>query len=856
MLEFDNRNYRNGIAPGRRSLMRITRLHYDLAHAVRSLSRSWTFTLVAVFSLALAIGANTAIFTLVEQLVLQMLPVQHPEQVMLVVGMGRHYGTTNGRNVLSYPMYQDLRDRQQVFSLMMCRYRFGLIMSAEAGHSEVVAAELVSGNYFPMLGLKASLGRLYTASDDLYAGRHPYVVLSYAFWQSRFGGDPTILGRTIRVNNTYPLTVVGVAQKGFDGLEPGLTAHLFIPMSMAAEVRPGFRGMFDRRQRWLNVLGRLKPGVTSGEAQAALRPLFHQITGMEVQMPAFRNATPFDKEQFTNMWPKVIPGSQGNGLLRQQYENPLWVLTGVTGIVMLIAFANLAGLMSVRAMARQKEIAVRAALGATQGHIIRQLLTEAILLSFVAGLLGVALAVVTVKGLLKFLPDNITGYSLSSAPNWHVLAFAFVISLLAGVVCGLFPALPFTRLHVADVLKAQTGGIAGRVPISLRKLLVTGQVSLSVILLIAASLFIHSLSNLYSLNLGFQTTKLVEFPISPGSVGYDPQKTREFYRRLEDRLGELPGVRSAGLANIALLTGAEWHNPIVIQGYTPKRGEDMEPHLNAVSSGYFETLGIRVLAGRGFLRNDVLGTPKVAVVNTAFAVHFFGTAGAIGRHIGLGSDPGTPTDLEIVGVVNDSRYEGLRNKVPLLVYLSAAQLPRNISQWVYVSTTAKPTTVSGSIRRLLSEMDGNMPMVGMKTVEEQVNEALASDWMLTALLSTLSVLATVLAVIGLYGVIAYLVTCRSREIGIRVALGAQRGEIVWLMMREVFALVGAGVTIGVLAALWLTPLARAQLYELAPHDPDSIIGATGMLVLVAIIAGYIPTRRATGSDPVHTLRQE
>jgi predicted permease len=328
----------------------MTRLFQDLHFAFRSFRRTPVFTGVAVLSLALGIGANTAIFTLVDQLILRLLPVRNPEQIVILAGQGRHYGGNNGRNALAYPMYQDIRDRNTVFSAIMCRYRFGTLLKA-GGEAEASIGELVSGNYFPMLGLRAAAGRLYTAADDLHPGAHPYAVLSFSYWQSRFGGNPAILGQTIRVNN-YPLTIVGVAQAGFEGIEPGLPAQIFIPMSMSAEVRPGFSAMFDRRQRWVNVYGRLKPGMTPEQAQAGLQPLFHQIINGEVTMPAFRNATSFDKEQFLRMSLKVAPGGQGNTNLRRQYEKPLLVLLGVTGFVLLIACANLASLLTARAAAR------------------------------------------------------------------------------------------------------------------------------------------------------------------------------------------------------------------------------------------------------------------------------------------------------------------------------------------------------------------------------------------------------------------------------------------------------------------------------------------------------------------------
>src|ERR1051326_3336320 len=386
----------------------MSRLFQDVQFALRSFRKSPVFSLVAILSLALGIGANTAIFTLVDQLILRLLPVQHPEQIVLLAGRGRHYGGNNGRNALAYPMYQDIRDRNQVFSLTMCRYSMGMTVSG-ISQTEPVQAELVSGNYFPMLGVRAAAGRLFTADDDQRSGEHPYAVISYGWWQTRFTGDPAVIGRTIRVNN-YPVTIVGVIQPKFDGLEPGVPAQVFVPMVMAPQLRPGFTSMYNRRQRWVNVYGRLKAGVSLNQAKAGLQPLFHQILDTEVQMPAFRNATTYDKEQFLRMWMDVVPGGQGNTNLRRTYEKPLWVLMGVVGLVLVIACANLASLLTARAAARQKEIAIRLAMGSSRGRMMQQLLTESILLAALGGIAGIGLAVLMVKGLLAFLPPITTGY--------------------------------------------------------------------------------------------------------------------------------------------------------------------------------------------------------------------------------------------------------------------------------------------------------------------------------------------------------------------------------------------------------------------------------------------------------------
>ncbi len=825
----------------------------DIRFALRTFRKSPVFTAVAVLSLALGIGANTAIFTLIDQLILRLLPVKDADRIVLLAGRGRHYGGNNGMNALSYRMYQDIRDQNQVFDGTMSRYRLTFTLSFGA-QSEVAIGELVSGNYFPLLGVHSAAGRLFTSQDDLRAGEHPYVVLSYAYWQTRFSGDPAVIGRRILANN-YPLTIVGVAQPGFDGTEPGLPAQMFVPMIMAANVRPGFGDMWNRRQRWVNVFGRLKPGETIAQAQAGLQPLFHQIIESEVAMPAFRNATPFDKSNFLRMWMEVMPGAQGNTSLRRTYEKPLLVLIGVTALVLLIACANLASLLTARAAARQKEIAIRLAIGSSRGRIIRQLITESLLLSAAGGVAGILLAVSMVKALIAFLPSNLTGYGIASSPDPRMLAFSFALAVSTGVLFGLAPALQATRPDIAPTLKDQAGNVSGGAQVTFRKTLVAAQVALSLLLLIGAGLFIRSLGNLRLIDPGFKTANLIQFNLNPRPAGLDPKRTHVFYEQLEARLNALPGVSGAGMANQGLLTGNEWDNSLTIQGYVAKPGEDIDPHFNQVTPGYFQTLGIHLFAGRTFTAADTANSRLVAVVNASFAKRYFGATPAVGRMFGRGSDPGTPTDIEIIGVVNDTRYESLRDEIPQEVYICDAQQPAS-GKTVYVRTQRDPDNAFASVRAVVHDLAPGLPVTGMKTLERQLDESLITERLVATLSSVFGALATLLAIIGLYGVMAYMVTRRSREIGIRMALGALAGNVVWLVMREVLVLVGIGIAVGLPAAFAVTRLASSQLYGVSASDPLAMGAATLLLAAVALLAGYIPARRAAGFDPVRVLRYE
>jgi len=831
----------------------MKRLVQDIQFAFRTFRKSPVFTAVAILSLALGIGANTAIFSLIDQLILRLLPIKDPKAVVLLAGKGHHYGSNNGRNALSYPMYQDFRDRNQVFSEMMCRYSMNVTVGVSS-HTEVVGSEFVSGNYFHLLGIGAARGRVFTAQDDLHPGAHPYAVLSYAYWQTSFGGDPDIIGKVIRVNN-YPLTIVGVSQKGFDGTEPGLPSQIRIPMMMAQQLRPGFTRMYERRQRWVNVFGRLKPGITIEQAQAGMQPLFHQITSMEVRMPAFRKATSYDKSEFLRMWLQVMPGGQGNTFLKDRYEKPLWVLMAVVGLVLLIACANLASLLTARAASRQKEVAIRLAVGSSRGRLVRQLITESLLLSILGGAAGILLAVPMVKGLLSYLPTNLTGYTLSSTPDWRMLGFTVVVSLATGVLFGLAPALQATRPDVAGTLKDEAASVAGGGHLNFRKMLVALQVTLSLVLLIGAGLFLRSLGNLRYIDPGFRTNHLVQFGLNPRSIGYDPDRTAALYRQLDDKLQTTAGIAGVGYSAMGLLANNEWDEWVTIEGYVAGPNEKMDPHFNSVSPGYLDAMGMHLLSGRNFRVNDSGKGHRVALVNAKFAKRYFKDRSPLGRHIGEGSDPGTPTDIEIVGIVNDARYESLRDEIPMQVYLCSLQGDAGGTA-VYVETRGESKTAFGTIRAAVNAVDPTLPVQGMKTFERQIDDSLVTDRMIASLATVFGGLATTLVLIGLYGVMAFMVARRSREIGVRMALGAMSGDVVWLVMREVLVLIACGIALGLPAAWALTRLVQAQLYGIEATDPRSIAVAVVLLAAVTAAAGYIPARRATFFDPLRVLRYE
>jgi predicted permease len=809
---------------------------------------------VAVLSLALGIGANTAIFTLIHQLILELLPVKHPEELVLLTSRGQHYGSNTGSNAISYPMYQDIRDKNQVFSGMFCKFGTNFSLSFE-GRTELVSGELVSGNYFPVLGVGSAVGRVFNASDDLIQGGHPLAVLSYGFWKTRFGGNRNAIGTRILVNG-YPLTIVGVSQAGFDGVEVGTSPQIRIPMTMKKEVTSFFYSLNDRRGRFAQVFGRLKPGMTLEAARAGLQPLYHQILQMEVQQKEFAKATEYTRQQFLKMWMDVLPASKGRSGLRQQFTNPLWALMAIVGLVLLIACSNVANLLIARATARQKEIAVRLALGASRRRLICQLLEESVLLSAAGGLAGLGLAVWMDRTLIGFLPLGVTPLTVSSVPDGRVLGFTFAVAVLTGLVFGLAPALQATRPELAGTLKDQAGSVVGGTAVGLRKFLVVAQVSLSLLLLIGAGLFIQSLRNLKELNPGFHTENLLTFAMDPTLNGYKPERTLQFYRQLTDRMNGLPGARSAALAVVQILDGNEWDSSVTVEGYTVKQGEWVDPHMQFISPRFFETMGIPVLLGRDFTIQDDQGTPKVAIVNEKFARRYFGGANAIGRHVGNGGNPGTKTDIEIVGVVKDTKYESMRDEIPYELYLPYRQVEFVVGMTAYLRTEADPENMFALLRRTVREVDSNVPVYRMRTLEQQVDKSLMSERLLATLSAIFGCLATLLAAVGLYGVMAYMVARRTREIGIRMALGASGGSVVWLVMREVLLLAVVGLAIGLPSAWALTRLVETQLFGIQPADPLTMTMAAIGIAAVAALVGYFPARRATGIDPMRALRWE
>jgi len=835
----------------------MTSLAADLKFALRVLRRSPLFTCVALASLALGIGANTAIFTLIDQLMLRLLPVKNPEQLVMIWSTGPHMGNNNGSRAASYPMYQDFQRQGQAFTQVFCRYYTSLSISFD-GQTERVIAELVSGNYFQALGVRPAIGRIFSPEEDdrQYQG-HPVAVLSHDYWVNRFGADAAVVGKKILVNN-YPMVIVGVSAAGFTGLDPSGSPQIRVPILMKPLMTPNWDDLGNRRSQWIQLFARMKPGYTVESARASLQPLFQQILRQEMTEPAFRDVSQYYRDLFMKRTVRMETAAAGYSPLRQSYSTALIVLMSMVGLVLVIACSNVANLLIARAAARQKEIAVRLAVGASRWQLLRPLLVESLLLSVTGGIIGLVLSFWMIRGLLSFLPVGGVPLMLRAEPDSRILAFNLALALATGLLFGLAPAFQALRVNLSGALKDVAGAVAGPGgSVRLRKGLVAAQVALSFLLLAGAGLFVKTLSNLKSMNPGFRDIgNLVTFQVAPELNGYSASRMRAFYMQLLENVRAVPGVKAAGFARVPLLHGWEWDSSMSVEGYQHKDGEDMQAFMNSLSPGYWQTMGVPLLEGRDFDARDEGERRTVAIVNRKFAQHFFGKRSALGRHIGFGRRPDTKLDIEIVGVVENSLYEGPREGVHRQAFVPHLQGPFPGSVAFYVRTSLESKQVFAALRREVMKLDPAMPVYEMKTLENQLDETLGTERLIAALSAAFGAVATLLAVVGLYGVMAFVVARRTREIGLRMALGADRGAVVWLVMREVLSLLVIGLAVGLPSAYLLSRYVSSQLFGLSPADLPTALTALAILATAAAGAGFLPARHASSIDPIRALRYE
>jgi len=835
----------------------MTGILADVTFAVRTLRRTPLFTCIAVLSLALGIGANTAIFTLMDQLLLRLLPVKDPDSLVLLSQNGTNIGGNDGARTNSYPLYQDYQQRAEALSEVFCQKVYESAITLD-GHTELVSTELVSGNYFSALGVKPAVGRVFNSKEDdqVFKG-HPVVTLSYDYWMTRFAGDRNVVGKKVLVNN-YPMTVVGVSAPGFAGVDPARSPKIRVPMQMLPIVNPGWDTTLSfRRLQWVRVFARLKPGYTVESAQASLQVLFSQIRQYEATLPEAKDWSAQNRERFLKATVVVERAATGYSQLRNSFSKALVVLMCMVGLVLLIACANVASLLIARAVARQREIAVRLSIGASRGQLVRQLLIESLVLATTGGALGILFAVWTTKGLLSLLPEGNALLMLSADPDWRILLFNLGLSLLTGVIFGLAPALKSTRLDLWSTLKNATGSTPGAgSSVQFRKGLVTAQVALSFLLLFGAGLFVRSLQNLKDKDSGYKDIEnLVSFRVDPTLKGYTLPRMKQFYLELLEKLRAQPGVQAAGYARAAVLADGAWGDGILVEGRAAKDGENTHAQVNFVSPGFFSTLGVRFLEGRDFDGQDAGRTKRVCIVNRRFADHYFPGQSAIGRHLGFGiMHP--KVDIEIVGVIENVVYSGPREGERRQVFVAEPQEDRLNGETYYVRTHLDSEQMFAAITRVVKTLDPGVAAYGMRTVESQLDQTLLTERLIAMMSAGFGTLATVLASIGLYGVMAFVVARRTKEIGVRMALGAKRGNVVWLVMREVLVLLGLGLIVGIPAALGLGRFVSAQLYGVEANDPWVAGFAVVLLSLVAALAGWIPARRASRVDPLVALHYE
>jgi predicted permease len=808
----------------------------DVRYSLRMLRRSPTFTAVAVLTLALGIGANAAIFNLIDAALLRTLPVADPESLVLVQVANRQGRPSSS---FSYPQFLYMRDHVRRLSGVFAQARVDLNLSAGT-LTDAPSGELVSDNYFSVLGVTLPLGRGFRSGDQMVA------VVSDRFWTTRLGGSADVLGRAMTLNGV-PFTVIGVTPSRFFGIDPGRAPDVYVLLTDTDRLAHTGPRLARPNSFWLELTGRLQPGTRAEEARAELDVISQQSVSELARSTTVR---PGLLKYLSTRRIVLSPGDKGSAGLRQRFGRPLLIVMLIVGLVLLIACANISGLLLARATARQREMALRQALGAGRGRLWRQVLTESLVLAIAGGLLGVLFASWSSAALIGFLGDTF----VEVTPSPRVLAFTLAVSVATALLFGLVPAMGLTRPDLVPALKNDAGGRPSIRRLRLRTVLVAGQVALSLLLLIGAGLFIRTLTNFRSLDAGFEASHVLVASLNPGLSGYTPERQRVFFADLRQRLEALPDVVSVSAADQPLLGGA-YIDGLVVEGSAPGAGDDSGVQVKLVDARFFETMGIGIRLGRDFADQDNRDRPKVAIVNETLARTFFEGQSPLGKHVGVGT---TTADLEIVGVIADTKYRTLHDPVRSTVYLPLDQVMDSLrsGRVIHVRTSSDPANAFAAIREQVRVLDGNLPVANLSTFSDLVDRDLVQERLVATLSGFFGGLALILTAIGLYGGLAYAVQHRTHEIGIRMSLGAGRGAVIWLILRECFAIVVAGIAIGLPPTLWLSSLVRHQLYGLTPRDPTTLMIAIGLLIVVTTLAGYLPARRASRVDPMVALRCE
>ncbi len=842
------------------SLPRIDELFRDLRHAARTLWHSPAFSLIAIASLAVGIGGTTAIFSLMDQALYRPLPVAHPEQLVALetaqFNPGMLYSGDSALRLFSYPMYRDLRDATSmnppVLDGIIARTnRTVTVADPHGGDAEAVEAEIVSGNFFDVLGVTPAAGRLLTQQDDVNKGGHPVVVLSYAFWTRRFGGDPGVVGQTLRINST-PMTIIGVAPDGFYGVSFGPEPDLYAPMMMKAELTPTWDALEDRHWSWLHMIGRLHPGVTAAQASAAIQATFH--TALEAEFDTREEPPPPTQRANILKTPlEVIPSPAGVRTFREQSGIYLYILMAMMTLVLVIAAINLASLLTARSFARNREVAIRMAVGAGRFRLIRQFLAESVLLALLGAACGLGVAVWLNNWILVTAGPEAA--ILSAGLDARTLLFAFGLGAVTGIAIGILPALQATRVTPQPSLQIQSHGTTGGLrQIWLKQALLTTQVAVSMALLVTSGLFARSLINLRDLDPGFRTTNVALFTIDASLAGYELTRVHQLYEEIPERIAALPGVEAAALGDVMPLDGS--HNSTTVrtvEGREFAPGENTGFNFEAISPGFFHMMGVKLLGGHDISAHDRFLGQRVAVVNQSFAERFFGGVDqALGGRFGTGPE----ADIEIVGVSADFKYAALREPIQPTAYFAVEQSPTPGATVVHVATSVPVTTVMPALRRTMKEIDPNVTVQDLHTMEEQVAYSLLPERLISTICAVGGLLAVLLAAVGLYGVTSFTVQRRTREIGIRMALGAAGRSVLGMVLRGLLATALIGILIGLPLALMGARLIEAQLYGVSTWDPLTLVGAVLLIGLVSVAAGWLPAMQAAQLDPMKTLQSE
>jgi predicted permease len=828
----------------------------DLRYALRTLGRNPGFAAVAILSLALGIGANTAIFSLIDAVSLKSLPVKNPEQLFFIEKAGVPPSSKRSSN-LSHAFFEQLRARRETLA-GVCEFGYSLRVNVVVdGQAEVAQAQQISGDFFATLGVNAMLGRTLADDDDKVPGGHPVAVISHNYWRRRFARDPAIVGKSVAVNG-HPFTIIGVTPPDFFGVLVGESPDLWAPVMMYERLNPGRSIGQYLNNPLFSVLARLKPEVSEQQARAALTQLLQQSLMAE----GGPQLSPERRQALRQQSVALNPASQGLSRLREQFSEPLSILMAVVGLILLIACANVANLLLARATARKKEIAVRLALGASRFSLIRQLLTESMLLALIGGAFGALLASWGSGILLALVASGHNPVFLELTLDLRALSFTAAASLLAGILFGLAPAWRATRVDLTPAIKDGAGGSGAVSRLGLGKTLVVVQVALSLLLLIGAGLFVRSLEKLKGIDAGLNRENVLLVSTDPRMIGYQGRQIADLYRGMLERIKAIPGVRYASLSRQGLLSASGSLSSVYAQGRAPRPEDNIfspddrgVPSYCGVGPEYFEAAEMAILRGRGLTAQDDENAPRVAVVNETFARYYFGDEDPIGKR--FGQDSNDSGRIEIVGVVKDGKYNSLREPARRTFYIPYRQDSTSWRETTFqIRTAADPTNVIAAVRQAAREIDANLPLFNIKTLARQVDESLAQERLIGAVSSFFGLLALLLAAIGLYGVMAYAVSRRTHEIGVRMALGAQRGAVLVMVLSQGLKLVLVGVGLGLAVSFAATRIIANQLFGVTPTDPVTFVGAPFLLLFVALLAWFAPARRATRVDPLVALRCE